>query len=255
MNTDSPESHSELWSRRRWIRQFMLGSAVALGAGRAVQSTLLAELSPFIPKSDILPISFSNFPGFLTGETPSLQLLLSVFDEAIMINKAPYNDYIYVLNSRCTHQGCLVNKWDLFQNIECPCHGSIFGIDGSLISGAEGPQQPPLQSYAFDYDGVDLLRIYIPGLNLNINGITAENITPSNKRLRLSFPGRAGCEYGVRYSPDLNAAPQPALFAITANGPANQTSLVTYTDTPLNVWVDNAGPRGFYRIELILPEL
>jgi len=233
----------------------MLGSAVALGAGRVMRSTLLADLSPYIPKSDILPISFSNFPGFLTGETPSLQLQLSVFDEVIMINKAPYNDDIYVLDSRCTHQGCLVNKWVAYQTIECPCHGSVFDIDGRLLSGAAGPQQGALLSYAFDYDGVDLLRIYIPGLNLRINGISAESITPGNKRLRLSFPGRAGCEYGVRYSPDLVTAPEPALFATTVNGPANQSSMVTYTDGPLNVWVDNAGPRGFYRIELILPEI
>jgi len=37
---------TEAWTRRRWIKQFMLGSAVAIGASPAWRGRLLADISP-----------------------------------------------------------------------------------------------------------------------------------------------------------------------------------------------------------------
>ncbi len=82
----------------------------------------------------------------------------------------------YVLNSRCTHQGCTVDKWDLNYNIACPCHGSIYIISTApsySVPLAE-PGQPPLAPYNFTYDGNDLLQIEIPGLDLKINSLSVE---------------------------------------------------------------------------------
>lgn len=233
----------------------MLGSAVALG-GRGWRTTLLADISPNVPSSDILPISLSNFPGLLSGETPSIQLRLSALDEIIMINRPPYNpDVIYVLDARCTHQGCPVYKWESGLGIVCPCHGSTYDVDGRLTYGVAGPFQGSLRSYDFTFDGVDLLQIHVPDLNLKINGITAETITSDNKRLRLSFPGRYGCDYRVLYSPDLETVSNPVLFSTTATGQADTESVRCLSTDPLNVWVDNFESQGFYRIELLLTEV
>jgi len=49
------------------------------------------------------------------------------------------------LSRVCTHQGCLT---DIRNNeFECPCHGSIFSSDGSVIRGPniESPPIGPLQ--------------------------------------------------------------------------------------------------------------
>src|SRR6478735_6733530 len=131
----------EIWTRRRWIRQVMVGSVAAIGAN-SWRGTLLADISPGTTPSDILPLSLSHFPSLLDGSTPSIQLQLSTVPEIIMINRAPVDGSLYVLNSRCTHQGCTVDKWDLNYDIVCPCHGSTYKIDGSLVFGAAGPNQP-----------------------------------------------------------------------------------------------------------------
>ena len=46
---------------------------------------------------------------------------------------------VTALSAICTHQGCTVMaaKTDL----ECPCHGSVFGLDGSV---KQGPAPSPL---------------------------------------------------------------------------------------------------------------
>ena len=43
---------------------------------------------------------------------------------------------------RCTHVGCLL-RWNGAERIwNCPCHGSRFDVDGSVL---EGPATSPLE--------------------------------------------------------------------------------------------------------------
>ncbi|MFI9122300.1 FAD-dependent oxidoreductase [Streptomyces bikiniensis] len=47
----------------------------------------------------------------------------------------------HAVSARCTHLGCLVHFNDAERAWECPCHGSRFGTDGSVI---QGPAVRPL---------------------------------------------------------------------------------------------------------------
>lgn len=259
MNSPTPKKPGpESWSRRRVIRQFLLGSVAAFGSGASWNGSLLADISPSAPPSDIIPIDLTLFPGLLDGSTPSIQLQLRSFndiEEIIMINRAPFNGQIYVLDSKCTHQGCPVNKWDVNNNIVCPCHGSNYQIDGTLIFGAAGPQQPPLNTYNFNYDDQsNLLKIQVPGLNLKIVSVAVQTSGPTNNRLRLTFPVRQGCLYQVGYSTDLMNWTEPVTFSSTPGGSANQVSILAQTIDPLNVWVDSPDLRGYFRVEVILSD-
>jgi glycine/D-amino acid oxidase-like deaminating enzyme/nitrite reductase/ring-hydroxylating ferredoxin subunit len=49
---------------------------------------------------------------------------------------------VHAVSARCTHLGCIVNFNDAETAWECPCHGSRFGIDGSVI---QGPANRPLE--------------------------------------------------------------------------------------------------------------
>jgi glycine/D-amino acid oxidase-like deaminating enzyme/nitrite reductase/ring-hydroxylating ferredoxin subunit len=48
---------------------------------------------------------------------------------------------VHAVSARCTHLGCIVHFNDAETAWECPCHGSRFGIDGSVL---QGPAIHPL---------------------------------------------------------------------------------------------------------------
>lgn len=44
-------------------------------------------------------------------------------------------DVLYVVNTTCTHMGCELNWNSAERSWDCPCHGSRFAYDGSIIEG------------------------------------------------------------------------------------------------------------------------
>ena len=52
------------------------------------------------------------------------------------------NGELHALSATCTHLGCLVAFNDAERAWECPCHGSRFAIDGSIL---QGPANRPLE--------------------------------------------------------------------------------------------------------------
>jgi glycine/D-amino acid oxidase-like deaminating enzyme/nitrite reductase/ring-hydroxylating ferredoxin subunit len=49
---------------------------------------------------------------------------------------------VHAVSARCTHLGCIVHFNDAERAWECPCHGSRFGLDGSVL---HGPATRPLE--------------------------------------------------------------------------------------------------------------
>jgi nitrite reductase/ring-hydroxylating ferredoxin subunit len=54
----------------------------------------------------------------------------------------------HAVSARCTHLGCLVAFNEAERSWDCPCHGSRFGVDGSVL---QGPAIRPLEQR--DVDG------------------------------------------------------------------------------------------------------
>ena len=58
------------------------------------------------------------------------------------------------LDATCTHQQCPVAYMSGPNDLECPCHGSRFGLDGGVL---HGPATLPLTAFTASFDGTNLV--------------------------------------------------------------------------------------------------
>lgn len=78
-------------------------------------------------------------------------------------NVVIHNDFIVirsekginVLSSKCTHLGCNINKV-VDGKLLCPCHGSAFSLDGSVIKGP-ALKSLPILDFELDATGEKLV--------------------------------------------------------------------------------------------------
>lgn len=212
------------------------------------ESLFLAEVHAQVASDiGIFRMDLNNFP-VLRDTFGSVRLRITgmpITFPQIVVTRVEDNRF-FAVTSRCTHQGCTIGTYSTtISAIECPCHGSRFGADGSVVN---GPAALPLTQYATQYDGVDLLRIEIPGLGFSITGapvVVGANNTP---RYRLSFPTVSGVNYEVWFRQALSAGAWVRLpFSTTPTGAATATVL-SGTGATATVYVDRSTPSGFYAV-------
>jgi cytochrome b6-f complex iron-sulfur subunit len=66
-----------------------------------------------------------------------------IADQQVYIVRMP--EGFYVVSAICTHLGCITQWKQDLDLIACPCHGSRFKKDGSLVN---GPAPHPLSHFA-----------------------------------------------------------------------------------------------------------
>ncbi len=54
------------------------------------------------------------------------------------------------MSALCTHMACILRVNRLNATLDCPCHGSTFEFDGSVIN---GPAVKPLARWSTEFDG------------------------------------------------------------------------------------------------------
>ena len=80
--------------------------------------------------------------GAVTGKPEGLGLPLTVLRFSATELRA--------FDSTCTHLECTVRHSSRDRRFKCPCHGSQYGEDGSVLS---PPAAKPLRTYAASFDG------------------------------------------------------------------------------------------------------
>ncbi|MFE7564963.1 Rieske (2Fe-2S) protein [Kitasatospora sp. NPDC057500] len=68
----------------------------------------------------------------------------TVYREKKIVVTQPAEGQFKAFSAKCTHAGCIVDQVKN-QQIQCPCHSSLFGItDGAVL---DGPAKSPLPEY------------------------------------------------------------------------------------------------------------
>ncbi len=115
-------------------RRDLLGLASLWSAGAALLFSLIGMLR--LPKAAVLASPSKKFrvslPETLAPQTPFVPpgRAVALFRDA---------QGVYAISTVCTHLGCIVRP--SAAGFECPCHGSRFAPDGSVI---KGPAPKPL---------------------------------------------------------------------------------------------------------------
>ena len=235
--------------RRRFLKHFVFGSAFSAAAGRTWVSSLAADCQPTQSGAGILRVTVADFPA-LQNVGGSVRLALNPFS-SISQNVQPYypvlinrgsDSQFYALRSRCGHQGCVVGPFIASQGASvCPCHGSRYDIDGSIVA---GPTLLPLTAYRNSFDGT-VLCVEIPGLGYSVTGTVLQ--TAAGSRFKLQFATRTTIQYAVLFRQSLTDPGTAVPFAVTETGAAT-SSVFTATGTSATLYVDRSAAAGFYSV-------
>jgi Rieske Fe-S protein len=77
------------------------------------------------------------FPAAAVGARAQVRRI----DDVILVESG---DRAWALSARCTHLGCAVVVADDNASLACPCHGSRYGLDGTVLQGPATAPLPPL---------------------------------------------------------------------------------------------------------------
>jgi nitrite reductase/ring-hydroxylating ferredoxin subunit/uncharacterized membrane protein len=128
-------------------------SGVALSTaamGVATFSAFLGGHLSFTRGVGVNQTAFEEFPDAWTHVTDEDQLedgepiRRSAAGAAVMLVR--YRGRIHAIADRCSHRGCSLSEGEVgSDSVTCACHGSRFGLDGSLLRGPATTPQPALE--------------------------------------------------------------------------------------------------------------
>jgi len=80
--------------------------------------------------------------------TVGLSRVIQQGTQKIIIARTSDNEFV-TMSAICTHSGCTVRYAMAASQMQCPCHGSKFGLDGTV---AMGPANRDLNVFDNDFD-------------------------------------------------------------------------------------------------------
>ncbi|MFF2145986.1 Rieske (2Fe-2S) protein [Kitasatospora sp. NPDC058190] len=129
-------------------RTLLCGAAAVLAAGGTVavtgcSSSAGSSASSSAPKG---PVDLGPASAIPEGGG-------KVFREQKIVVTQPTAGQYKAFSAKCTHAGCIVDQVAKEQ-IQCPCHGSRFGIADGAVQ--DGPAPSPLPAYTVTVEGGNL---------------------------------------------------------------------------------------------------
>jgi nitrite reductase/ring-hydroxylating ferredoxin subunit/uncharacterized membrane protein len=135
------------WRARRRGQRGRGVALSALGYGVATFSAWLGGHLSFGRGVGVNQTAFEDAPPGWTPVLDEAQLgedqLIRTLADGVGVVLVRKQARIYALADRCSHRGCSLHEGQLNNDtITCPCHGSTFRLDGSVVKGPATAPQP-----------------------------------------------------------------------------------------------------------------
>lgn len=135
------------WSARRRGRRSLGVALSTLGYGAAGVSAWLGGHLAFSKGIGVNRTAFDATPSEWTPVCRETELEERRLTEAqaghVAVMLVRSRGAIYALADSCSHRGCALHEGELSgETVICPCHGSTFRLDGTIVTGpATSPQR------------------------------------------------------------------------------------------------------------------
>ena len=136
--------------------------------------------------------------------------------------------------------------------ITCPCHGSVYAIDGKRL---RGPASQSLSKFINNFDGKNTLAIQIPNLGYSV---TATDVQPAGNlgsRLKMEFPALKNVQYEIQWRDSLDKEPLVVPFSRTEGGELTELFFTSTANTPAGVFIERRGEIGFCTVAVRVSEI
>jgi nitrite reductase/ring-hydroxylating ferredoxin subunit/uncharacterized membrane protein len=140
--------HTLSWRARRRGQRGRGIALSALGCGVATFSAWLGGHLSFGKGVGVNQTAFGDAPSDWTPVLDEAQLeegtLIGARANGLGILLVSKGGRIHALADRCSHRGCSLHEGQLSddETVTCPCHGSTFRLDGSVVKGPATAPQP-----------------------------------------------------------------------------------------------------------------
>lgn len=146
-NTTALLLHTLSWAARRRGNRGRGIALSTLGYGIATFSAFLGGHLSFAQGVGVNQTAFEDAPEDWTPALDESELtegrLAGVQLAGVGVLLVRKGEHVHALADRCSHRGCALHEGTLEgDRIVCPCHGSTFGLDGSVLRGPATSPQP-----------------------------------------------------------------------------------------------------------------
>jgi menaquinol-cytochrome c reductase iron-sulfur subunit len=147
-------------TRRRFFIGAIYGIWAAIGASLSLPALIYLLLPPRVRKDEVWTEA-GDVSKLVPGDPIELAFrrtridgwkVISEKSTAWVVKQA--DNSIVAYGPQCTHLGCAYHWEDKQREFLCPCHTSLFSIDGQVTS---GPAPRPLDRYEVKLQGTKLL--------------------------------------------------------------------------------------------------
>ena len=82
----------------------------------------------------LIPVSYTHLlkSFFAQDKAPNVY---TFHENGTVYGAVQKDNKTHIVNIRCPHMGCILNYNEVEETWDCPCHGSRFNYDGSILKG------------------------------------------------------------------------------------------------------------------------